>query len=140
MSRDCGFDGGFTESFDSDVWKGGKVRFAAINQAHILGHFSGPNLAGVIDTGDIQFGDLRSQINSARPMIDLNGAAAVSVSSRTRLKDSISFGTSVGENSDGECPLRAEGRYHRIRTSISSSRTWSHIQGLEVEHVPTGDI
>lgn len=69
-------DTGFTDSFDSDVWKGGKIRFSAFDLSHRLGYFTGSNLASTLDTGEAQiFSGRRALINEARPLTSADGAA-----------------------------------------------------------------
>ena len=67
------------------------------------------------------------------------GDAATSVAQRTRLRDSLSYGSAIAMNTDGLCMLRSEGRYQRVRLSLSASTTWSHIQGVDIEFVLTGN-
>jgi hypothetical protein len=123
----------FPESFDSDRWKGGQYRFGAINHSHKLGHFTGATLAATIDTGDMQLiPGFRSQVNGVVPLMDA-GTANVSVASRQRLKDSVSYGSAAALNQSGVCPVRGSGVYHRFRLSLTSSTSWSHVQGLKLQ-------
>jgi hypothetical protein len=123
----------FDESFDSDKWKGGQFRFAAFNQAHQLCHFTGANLAATIETSDLQLmPGARSQINGVAPIVD-GGFASVSVSARQRLRDTVSYRAASAMNATGVCPVRGAGMYHRIRVSLSSSTSWSHVEGLRLD-------
>lgn len=129
----------FPVSFDSDIYRGGAFKFGAFNNAHTLAHFVGATRKGVIETGDIQpETGQRWQINGIRPLVD-GGEVNVSVSSRTRIKDSVSYGAAVGMNTDGLCPVRVEGRYNRITVSLTSSTSWSHIQGFEMDYEIEGE-
>lgn len=128
----------FPESFDSDRYKGGQYRFGAINHSHVLGHFTGATLAATFDTGDIQLTPgLRSRINGAKVLVD-GGSARLSVSGRQRLRDTVSFGAAADQTPSGVCRVRADGLYHRLRCSLTSSTSWSHIQGLVLDFVPLG--
>ena len=123
----------FDESFDSSKWQGGAFRFGAFDQTHTLSFFNGPTLSAVIDTGDILPVEGKSwRINGVRPLVDGGGACA-SVAPRKRLQDSISYGPPSEMNANGVCKLRSEGKYQRIRVSLSSSTSWSHIQGIAVD-------
>lgn len=129
----------FGESFDSDRWRGGSIRFGAFDQTHKLGFFTGATRAVTIETGDIQPKDgMNWQINSARPLMD-GGSADISVAKRQRLVDPVSYGAASTMNTDGECPLYGEGRYMRFRTSLTSSMSWDHIQGIALDFEMTGE-
>lgn len=129
----------FGESFDSDRWKGGSLRFGAFDQAHKLGFFTGATRKAVIETGDIQPKDgMNWQINSVRPLMD-GGTADISLAKRARLTDAVSYGNSSAMNTDGECPIDGEARYMRFRTSLTSSTSWEHIQGIQLDFEITGE-
>jgi len=129
----------FNVSFDSEKWNGGNINLAAFDRDHKLGYFDGLTKRGTIETGDIQPIDGRRwQINGVIPLID-GGQPAVSSAARTRLIDSIAYGSSASMNTDGECAICIEGRYQRLRTSISESTSWSHIQGLTIDYELTGE-
>lgn len=128
----------FNQSLDSDKWKGGTLRFGAFDQTHKLAFFTGANRAGSITTGDLQPKNGSCwQSNSVRPLID-GGGVEVSIARRQRLIDAVSFLPSSSINVDGLCSVRAEGRYQRFRSSITSSMSWSHFQGLELDFEFTG--
>lgn len=128
----------FDETFDSEKWKGGSFRFAAFDQSHYLAFFTGATLGATIDTGDMLPAEGRNwQINGCRVLVD-GGDAKASVSKRARLMDSVSYGSASSVNSNGYCPLRSEGKYQRIRLSLSSSTSWSHVQGITVDYVLRG--
>jgi hypothetical protein len=58
--------------------------------------------------------------------------------SRATLATTATFGTATAMNADGACPLNAEGRYHRFRTTIAAGASWEHAQGVTVEAVDSG--
>ena len=128
----------FDESLDSEKWKGGAFRFGAFDQLHRLNFFNGPTLGATIETGDLQpVSGLRWQIDGVFPLVD-GGDIRVSVASRERLQDAVSYGQTAEMNVNGMCPLRAEGRYQRLRVSLSSSTCWSHAQGLTIPWTERG--
>lgn len=123
----------FNVSLDSDRWKGPAIRFGAFDRDHKLAYFIGATLAGSIETGDIQPQDgARWQLDKVRPLID-GGNTDITVASRTKLQDAVSYGSPSEMDYDGACHFRSEGRYQRIRTSVTSSLSWSHLQGLQIE-------
>ena len=128
----------FDESFDSEKWRGRSFRFAAFDQAHKLSYFTGSSLAATVETGDIQpMPGLRSQINGARPLVD-GGDARISIASRQRLADAVSYGSASDMDITGNCPTRSAGRYHRLRVSLSASTSWSHLTGIGIDYVAGG--
>jgi hypothetical protein len=133
----------FAESFDSDAWKGGKLRLAAIDTDFKLNYFTGANLAAVIDTKEGQiFGGKKAFINGFRPLID-GGTVTGSLGGRDAQTDAVVFGPETSINTDGECRVRGRNRYHRARINIAAGGTWTHAQGVEIEPgrhaVPGGD-
>ncbi len=128
----------FDESLDSDKWRGGAFRFAAFNQTNSLSFFTGATLGATIETGDMMPEEGRNwQINGVRVAVD-GGDARAAVAKRSRLTDAVTYGPTSDMNVNGFCPLRSDGRYQRIRLSLSSSTSWSHVQGLSVDYVLRG--
>lgn len=138
VSTDIDNASAFDESLDSNKWKGGTFRFGAFDQSHRLSFFTGATLGATLDTGDIQPTNGRHwQVNGARPLVD-GSDARVSVATRERLKDSVSYGPSADLNVSGNCKVRSHGRYQRFRLSLSSCTSWSHVQGLELDYSMRG--
>ena len=129
----------FDAGFDSEKWKGGAARFSAFNQSHQLCTFTGPTLAATIVTGDVQPAPGRNwSINAVRPLVD-GGDVSISVASKTKLRDAVSYGSISSMDVQGEChPPIVDAKYHRCRTSLSASTSWDHIQGLSIEYVMRG--
>jgi hypothetical protein len=141
VGTDIDDSGVFSESFDSEVWKGGALRFSAFDTSHKLGYFNGANLAATIDTSEAQLlGGQRAMLTATRPLVD-GGTPTVRIGSRNRTTDPHTFSTSVTINAIGECPVRTNARYLRARMEMPAGETWTHAQGIEVpeEHVrPAG--
>ena len=125
--------GVFNVSLDADKWRGGSLRFGAMTDTHKMAFFTGATRRATIETGDIQPRDgSRWQVHGVRPLID-GGSANVSVASRTKLASAVSYGVSTAMNAEGLCQVRREGRYNRFRVSLTSSMSWNHIQGIQIE-------
>ena len=121
-----------TVSFDSSVWDGGAHRFGAFNTSHAGVFFDGANLAATIETPVLQFiPGSRAILDSVRPLAD-GGTLSCSVDARERLNDSESFGSASTQNTDGICAFDSanSGRYHKIRTAVAASGTWTHLEGI----------
>ena len=120
-------------SLDSRAWLGGKFVFAGASGAKLV-TFTGPSLSAVFETGDFIAGQ-NSVVRLARPQVD-NGSAAVSVASRDRLDDLISFSSSIAADSDNRVSLRSFGKYHRLRVTPSGS--WTTAVGVDVDTAQAG--
>ena len=101
-----------TTSLDSRLWVGGKLLFAGVKDDKIV-TFTGTNTTATITTGDIETG-YNSVVTLARPQVE-NGSADMSIASRKELDDSITYSTPVAATSEGRCPMRSFGRYHRFK-------------------------
>ncbi len=119
---------------DSRVWTGGNLLLGLFDTTHSLNFFTGTPLAATVDTQEMQpiAGKVTRIVNS-RPLVDGNAAPSVSIGTRNRQVDSISFGSAVPMNSLGTSPQRTIGRYIRGRITVPSASSWTHISGLELE-------
>ena len=70
-------------------------------------------------------------VTLARPQID-NGSATVSVASRTRLNQELSFGTQVAADSENRVSLRSNGNYHRFKI-VPTGDNWATAVSLDVD-------
>ena len=129
-----------TFSLDSRAYTAGAITLAAFDTDHKFNLFTGANMAATIDTGDIQpFMDGQSTVQEVRPLVDGSASSVtVKVASRVRLQDTVTFGSSLSLNTDGAATPVSTGRYHRVRTSIAASATWTHAQGVQVKAVAQG--
>lgn len=121
-------------SFDSRVWTGGKSDFVGGSGARIV-TFTGSNLTGTIQTGDIELPGRNSTINMTRPLVD-SGAASIAYATRSRLTDTITFGNYTTADSEGRAAFRTTGRYHRL--SVQPSGSWKTAIGVDFDIVPMG--
>lgn len=118
------------DSLDSGIWTGGALNFGAFNNAHKLGTFSGSAMDATIVTGEVQiFPGRRALVSVVRPLVT-NGTTTAQVGTRNLLTESATFNLAVSVNSDGEAPILAEGRYHRLRLNCSG---FNNIQGAEFD-------
>ncbi len=123
---------------DSRVWTGGKTLLAGFDASHTLNYFTGTSLQATIDTSEGQlFPGRRGFVNNTRPIVD-GGSPTIAVASRNRIEDTLVYGSAVAMNSNGECPQRNSGRYHRARVVIPAAASWTHAQGVEIFARPEG--
>lgn len=120
-------------SLDSRIWSGGKFLFGGADGAKII-TFTGQNSTASIVVGEMEFG-YNSVVTNARAQVD-NGAVTMSIASRRELDDAVNYSATVTQNSDGRCPLRSYGRYHRIK--VNPTGTWTHAISLDVDYTQSG--
>jgi hypothetical protein len=124
-----------TTSFDSGVFNGGKLFLAGVAGTSIVS-FTGIPLTGVIETNEFMpnVGG-RSTITQVRPYVQ-GGSVSVAVASRTTTADPYTFGAAASTSTDGMAPVRSNGRFHRVRATLSG--TWSHAMGIDVKSTNAG--
>lgn len=120
-------------SLDSRIWSGGKFLFGGADGAKII-TFTGQNSTANITVGEMEFG-YNSVVTNARAQVD-NGAVTMAIASRRELDDAVNYSATVTQNSDGRCPLRSYGRYHRIK--VNPTGTWTHAISLDVDYTQSG--
>jgi hypothetical protein len=119
-------------SLDSRVWTGGRSVLACFDTSHQLNYFTGPNLAPTAQTSEQQINPKgRAQIINARPLVD-GGTPSVSVGTRNRVGDAVTYTTPVAMDVNGNCYQRAEGRYFRGQVTLPAGSSFTHLQGIEV--------
>lgn len=135
----------FSESFDSDAWKGGKLRLAAFDTDFKLNYFTGSNLAAVIDTKEGQiFSGKKALVNGFRPIGDFSGSTVTGqLGTRNFRTEDVTFSAETSLNTQGAIRIRSRHRYHKARIKVAAGGTWTHAQGIEIEEgrhaIPAGD-
>lgn len=125
-------------SLDSRVWVGGSIKLAAFNSSHKLGYFDGNNMRAELETIETQLGAGRSRITEVWPIVDAAQSYAICGKRDYAGQQSVSYTTTVTQNSIGFCPSRQEGRLHRSRIIIPEATTWKKAQGVDYTFVQTG--
>jgi hypothetical protein len=129
-----GFLDSITTSLDSRLWVGGKLLFAGVKATKIV-TFTGVNTTATFTTGDVEIG-YNSVVTLTRPQIE-NGSAEMSIASRKELDDAITYSTPVAASSEGRCPMRSYGRYHRFRMTPSGDWLYAISFDYDVEQQGT---
>lgn len=121
---------------DSSVWAGGLLELAGVRLQKIV-VFDGQVLSATVASGDIDVG--QSMVTMARPFVD-GSTGSAAIASRQALSAPAEYTAFVAANSDGRCPLRSNGRFHRIAVQTATSDTsWDTIVGVEVEIQKAGN-
>ena len=71
--------------------------------------------------------------------MDANGentTITVTPITRSSQADSVTTGSAVTVKSSGDCPLRTNSRYHRLRVSVNGNFT--NMKGVDVDARPEG--
>ena len=118
-------------SLDSRFWAGGNLITAAFDRDHKAGGFTGAPLPAILETQEFQpQQDRRSRIHKARPIIDTTpGNIAVELGVRSRAQDHIVWGRSAPVGASGDCSVRGNGWYFRLRARLDS--TFKHALGIQ---------
>ena len=128
-----------TTSLDSRFYAGGFFQLSASKDKK-LQTLTGAQLDAVLETTEFEVAPLRqSLVRGVTPYVtskDVAPTITVQIGSRSRQLDTPSFSSAVSLNADNNCPVRASGRYHRIR--VNASGTWRYALGVDVDSVAIG--
>lgn len=108
-------------SFDSAFWSGGGYELAAFNSNHVMGYFVGVQLTAQIETAEVQINEgWKTDVMLIRPLVDGSGTVTVQIGTRNLLSESVTYGSPISLDSDGNCQVRSQARYHRLRVNIAT--------------------
>lgn len=111
------------ETFDIRISPPGSLGIGAYNTSHILSSFTGSNLSGTLETGDIEINPGgRAFVNEVRPIVD-SADATIQVAAISRKNAEFEYCPISKQDDDGKCPVRVDGRYHRFRTLLPANFT-----------------
>lgn len=119
-------------SLDSSYWTGSRqLLLAGFGTDHKYGSFSGDNQEAILETGEFQpIPGRRGRVLFARPLID-GGEPTVAVGTRVSQQGTVTWTLPRSVTSDGDVPLRAEGRYMRFRVTQPEGEIWQWAQGID---------
>ena len=128
------------KSLDSYFYGEGIVGLAGFNSENKFGKFIATSLSATVDTTEFEGAEgRRSSIINVRPIVDSEeDSATVTVTPITRASqlDNILVGSAVSTQDSGDCPLRSNSRYHRIRVSVTGN--FKTMSGVDIEARPEG--
>lgn len=123
---------------DSRVWTGGHTLLAGFSSTNFLSYFTGSALQATIDTTEGQYTPgRRTFVDNSRPIVD-GGSPTVAVGYRDTNEAALTYTSPASMNSIGECPVRNESRFQRLRVVIPAGSSWQHAQGVQVSARPGG--
>lgn len=117
-------------TLDSALWAGGQISLAAFNTSSQGAVFNGTAKAATVSTRE--FAPLegrRAKITRVRPLVDAN-ATSVTPVTRNRLADARVLGSSIMQNSNGDCPIRVNAGY--VSFQLNTTGDFTRIRGVEV--------
>jgi len=122
-------------SLDSRLWAGGQFILAGADDTKLV-TFSGVASTAELITGDIEVAGQNTVVQLARPRVN-NGSGSVSVASRFRADEAVTYSDATAATTENRVPLRSVGRYHRLKLTPSGS--WTDALGVDVEMASTGE-
>jgi len=131
---------GLPRSLDSYFYGEGVIGLAGFDSNNKFGKFLGGSLSATVDTTEFEgVQGRRSTIINARPIVDANGESTtvtVTPFSRASQIDASTEGTAVTVRDSGDCPLRTNSRYHRLRVTVNGN--FDTLSGVDIEAMPEG--
>jgi hypothetical protein len=120
-------------SLDSAQFEGGQLFFGGGKNNRIVS-FAGTPLNAVMETPEFEVTQGRHGLmTEVHPYVQgAPDTLTVQVASRLRKSDTIAFNGASALNDADFCPVRSQGRYHRIRMNVTGDQ-WQHAYG--VSHV-----
>ena len=118
------------QTVDSRFFKGGQYFFGGALDDKIYA-FNGDPMDATIVTGEIPISKGKhSIVTRVYPYYD-GGSVTVQVGTRNTTNTAVTFTAASSENVDGFCPVRAQGRYHRVQLNLTNR--WSTAQGIDFD-------
>ena len=129
------------KTLDSYYYSSGVYGLAGFNSEKKFGKFLGGSLPATIDTTEFQGAkNSRSAITNVRPIVDAKTSQSVVVTvtpiTRSTQTETITVGSPVSIQSNGDCPMRSSSRYHRLR--VKTTGNFLTMSGVDVTAKPTG--
>jgi len=127
---------------DSAAFDDRRIRLGAFNRSHLMQLFTGSARAATMDTKEFepQPGS-RGLITEVWPMGEYNDPTALSTAIGRRKAlpgEGVVFSNAKAINRAGYCPHRIDGRFLRIRQSITAGAVWRRAEGVHVTSTQTG--
>jgi hypothetical protein len=119
-------------SFDDPKYRGGDNAFYVINDADVLGRMIGPSMAATLTSPDQEIHPGRQTLLTlANPETDAIEGVTVSVASRARLGDPVTYNTYSTLRPNGDMPVRERGRYQRFKVQFEEGAAWTYMQAVQ---------
>lgn len=123
-------------SLDSNAWKGGRPRLAALDNSYTFGFFDGPYLKATVETSTLT-DSVSMLVTSVTPVTDAANAT-VRLGMRDRLADTTSYKDAVSMQPSGRAPTRGRGKCLVVEVEIAEGETWTYIRGIDAIDIKKG--
>lgn len=125
--------------FDSRLFRGGALTFAAFNTDNKLCYFTGPAMAATLETADARlFPGARGYLQEARVITDARDMA-LRVGTSAFHGATVTWGNAINPSSvTGLFHTRRDGQLHRFRLNVAAGQEWTHAIGVEPRGKRTG--
>jgi hypothetical protein len=131
---------GLPRSLDSYFYGEGLIGLAGFDSNNKFGKFLGGSLSATVDTTEFEgVQGRRSTLINARPIVDANGESTtvtVTPFERSSQVNAPLEGSPVTVTDSGDCPMRSNSRYHRLRISVDGN--FDTLSGVDIEARPEG--
>lgn len=117
-------------SLDSNAWKGGRPRLAALDANYKFGFFDGAVLAAEMDTATLT--DNVTMLVSWLATVSDDSAVTLTLGVRDRLADAVTFKDPVSQTASGRFPVRGRGKCIVARVNHAAGATWTYDRGIEI--------
>lgn len=123
-------------SLDDPSLNGGNPILLIADSAFKLNALTGSNLGAKFTLDNLEPAQgIRARVRKMRLVSDTL-SASVAVSQRMRLGDPEFVETTAVMRSNGQLPIRTNGRYNTLNIDIPANTAWSYIQACELEFEP----
>jgi len=127
---------------DSAAFDDRRIRLGAFDRSHLMQLFTGSARAATIDTKEFEpQPGKRGLITEVWPIGEYTDSTALStaIGKRKALPgESVVFSNAKAMNRAGYCPHRTDGRFLRIRQSITAGANWRRAEAVHVTSTRTG--
>lgn len=122
----------YVVNLDSSALTGNNYILSGYNSDHRLSYFTGDPLDATITTTEGQlFEGKRGLVTLVKPLVDTTtGTITISLGTRNKQNEAVSYGMDLSENAIGEYPTRSNARFHRAKVIITGG--FNHAMGIEV--------
>lgn len=126
-----------TDSLDSSLWKGGAILVSGFDSSHVMGVFSGTAKSAVVRTAEVPLANPNiAFVNRVRPITD--ATCTLKVGTRMNQDDSITWSNAYSIDSyESVFSTRETGRF--VTFELTTTGSFSHLQGVNVDSTPAGD-
>jgi hypothetical protein len=117
-------------SLDSNAWKGGRPRLAALDADYKFGFFDGDVLAAEMDTATLT-DNVSMLVSWLAPVTD-DADVTLTLGVRDRLADAVVYKDPSAQTASGRFPVRGRGKCIVARVNHAAGATWSYDRGIEI--------